>query len=100
MFFPAHIYERENNSDETTVKGEAAVPDFDDFKRVLKVEAEIVEEHVAESPAENDAQEYREEKIDNEVFFYLEFALADESRDEKIGNYERQNVHESIPADA
>src|SRR5689334_12084748 len=56
-------HHREDAADEPAMEGHAALPDLNDLRGVSEEEREVVEQHVADAPAEHDAERHPEDEI-------------------------------------
>ena len=56
-------HDGEHRAEEAAVKGHAAAPDREDLERLREIGAEIVEQHVADPPAEHDAERHPDDQV-------------------------------------
>ena len=77
----------------------AAFPDAQDRERILGVDVEIVEQHVAEPPAQDDTEKRPEDQIIDIARRHGVRRLGDEGAHVKPREAEAHQVGERIPAD-
>src|SRR5438874_11374856 len=63
LLLAGEVEDAERSADHAPVERHAAVPQLQDFDRVLQILAEIVEEHVAETTAKDDPQRGVENQV-------------------------------------
>src|SRR5262245_26048751 len=89
---------RDDDAEEAAVERHAALPDGEGLERVRCVVARLVEEHIAQPPAEDHAEDGEEDEV-VELLARDGRAASDDSPDsEPPRRGEAHEVHEAVPA--
>ena len=76
----------------------AALPDGEDLERMARVVLGLVEQHVAQAPAEDHAEHGEKQQIVELLARHRREALADAPQAEPPARGEAEEVHEAVPA--
>ena len=87
----------DHDAQQPAVKGHAALPDPQDQGRIIHESAEIVEQHVAEAPADDDAERDIEQKIVNCRSRPVAPGIPGANPAERPGDAEADKVHQAVP---
>ena len=91
--------DRDEHADEAAVEAHAARPDLQDLQRMAQVMFRLVEEDVAQAPAEDHAEHAVEEHVVDILLGDAEAeALAHAPFAQDDHQHEREQVHEPVPA--
>ncbi len=80
------------------MEGHAALPYREDFERICRIVARLVEEHVAQAAAENDARDGKEDQVIKLGATDRRESLPDPAQPQPPGCGEAGQVHEPVPA--
>src|SRR3546814_16691604 len=87
------------SSDLSAVQRHAAVPELEDLDRMAEVIAEIVEEDIADAPADDDAEHRIEDHIVGVAARHRGAGLRDQPQQIPIADEDAGKIGEGVPAD-
>ena len=89
---------REHHAKQPAVERHASLPHGEDLQRMARVVPGLVEQHVAQAPAENHAEHREKQEIVELRARHGREALADAPQAEPPAGGEAEQVHEAVPA--
>src|SRR6185369_10920238 len=98
LLLARHVEDAKRSADHAPVEGHAAVPQLQDLERVLQILAEIVEEDVAEAPAEDDAERRIEHQVVGMASGHRRARLPDQLQQVPVADENAGEIGEAVPA--
>jgi hypothetical protein len=90
---------RRHHAEQPAVEGHPALPQGEDLERVREVVVRLVEEHVAQPPAEDHAEHDEEKDVVELGARHGDDPLLDAAHAEPPSGGEADEVHQAVPAD-
>ncbi len=99
FFLAREVEEPERRADHSAVEGHAPVPQFHDLDRMLQIFAEIVEQHIANAPAEDDSEGGVEDQVVGVATGHRRARLAYELQQIPIADEDAGEIGEAVPSE-
>ncbi|MCY1343855.1 hypothetical protein D9M69_298800 [compost metagenome] len=96
---PAEPQGRQDHADQAAVERHAALPHLEDQRRIGDVFLQVVEQHVAQPPADHHAAGHPEHQIGERLLGPARVELLELARRQQPGAADADQVHQAVPVD-